>query len=63
MVGDAVSDEASLHITRFFDLTYFSRSQRSKFLKNDEVVMFRNYLVYNVLTLCRHVYWYPLPDP
>jgi hypothetical protein len=25
--------------------------------------MFRHYLVYNVLTLCRHVYWYPLPYP
>jgi hypothetical protein len=30
MVG--VSDEATLHITQVFDVTYFSRSQRSKFL-------------------------------
>jgi hypothetical protein len=55
-----VSDEA-LHVTQVFYLTYFSRSQRSKFVKNYEVVMFRHYLVYNVLTLCRHVYRYPLP--
>jgi hypothetical protein len=61
MVG--VSDEATLHITQVFDLTYFSRSQRSKFIKNDEVVMFCHYLVYNVVTLCRHVYRCSLPYP
>jgi hypothetical protein len=59
MVG--VSDEATVHIPQVFDLTYISRSHRSKFVKNYEVVMFRHYLVYNVLTLCRHVYRYPLP--
>jgi hypothetical protein len=59
MVG--VSDEPA-YIIHVFDLTYFSWSQRSKFVKNYEVAMFRRYLVYHVLTLCRHVYWYPLPN-
>jgi hypothetical protein len=57
MVG--VSDEATLHITQVFDLTYFSRLQRSKFIKNYEIVMFRHYLMYSV-----HVYnRYPLTYP
>jgi hypothetical protein len=31
-----VSDKATLHITGFLDLTYFSSSQRSKFVKKEK---------------------------
>jgi hypothetical protein len=50
MVG--VSDEASLHITQAFDLTYFSRSQRSKFVKNYEVVIISS----TMFSLCVNMY-------
>jgi hypothetical protein len=51
MVG--VSDEATLHITRVFDLTYFSRSQRSMFVKNIESCHVSSLfgVQYNVLTV------------
>jgi hypothetical protein len=53
------------HSSPVFDLTYFSRSQRSKFEINYEVNVFCYYLTWKVLTLHErvsrhHLCFYPI---
>jgi hypothetical protein len=47
-VMGGVSSKTTSHITRVLDLTYFSRSQRSKF--ETKVNLFCHYLTWKVLT-------------
>jgi hypothetical protein len=49
------SNKDTWHNTWVFDLTYFSRSQRSKFETKYEVDVFCYYLTWKVLTLHEHV--------
>jgi hypothetical protein len=49
------SNKATWHNTRDFDLTYFWRSQRSKFKMAPLVGTFRYYFTLNILTLWEHV--------
>ena len=54
------SSETTLHILRVLDLTYISRSQRSKFEISASGGTFRYYLAQDAVTWCADVLRYPV---